>query len=58
MLEIKCPRCGKKSLWQDNPSRPFCSDKCRLLDLGRWADEEYRLAGERAPQQEDETPGF
>ena len=43
--EIKCPQCGKLVRWQDNPDRPFCSERCRLVDLGRWADESYRIAG-------------
>jgi len=52
-MEIKCPRCGQKCFWQENPSRPFCSEACRLTDLGRWANEEYSVAGERAPQSEE-----
>jgi uncharacterized protein len=32
--------------WEDNPSRPFCSKRCRLADLGAWAAERYRVAGE------------
>jgi endogenous inhibitor of DNA gyrase (YacG/DUF329 family) len=43
--EIKCPQCSKPVAWQDNPDRPFCSERCRLVDLGRWADESYRIAG-------------
>lgn len=43
--EINCPLCRKKTTWEDNPDRPFCSERCRLLDLGQWADEEYRIAG-------------
>jgi endogenous inhibitor of DNA gyrase (YacG/DUF329 family) len=43
--EIKCPECKKKTVWEDNPDRPFCSERCRLIDLGQWADEEYRIAG-------------
>jgi endogenous inhibitor of DNA gyrase (YacG/DUF329 family) len=43
--EIKCPQCKKPVLWQDNPDRPFCSERCRLVDLGRWADDSYRIAG-------------
>jgi len=35
-------------MWEGNPFRPFCSERCRLIDLGRWASEEYRLAGEKA----------
>jgi len=43
--EINCPQCHNKTSWQDNPQRPFCSERCRLLDLGQWADEAYRIAG-------------
>ena len=38
-----CPQCGKPSHWTDNPSRPFCSERCKLIDLGAWANEEYRV---------------
>lgn len=40
---IKCPTCQKVTRWQNNPHRPFCSNRCRLLDLGCWAEEEYRV---------------
>lgn len=40
---MKCPHCGKPTTWQDNPDRPFCSERCRLIDFGKWADEEYRV---------------
>ncbi|MEA3544453.1 MAG: DNA gyrase inhibitor YacG [Thermodesulfobacteriota bacterium] len=52
-LEIKCPHCGKKSFWNDNPTRPFCSERCRLIDLGCWASEEYSFDGGKAPQVDD-----
>jgi len=42
---IKCPQCRKPTAWQENPFRPFCSERCQLVDLGRWADEDYRIAG-------------
>jgi endogenous inhibitor of DNA gyrase (YacG/DUF329 family) len=48
LTEIKCPQCSELSPWQGNPHRPFCSERCRLIDLGQWADEEYRIPG--APQ--------
>ncbi len=41
IFRVPCPRCGNRTAWQDNPHRPFCSEKCRLVDLGRWATEEY-----------------
>jgi endogenous inhibitor of DNA gyrase (YacG/DUF329 family) len=45
--QIKCPQCRKEVTWQDNPHRPFCSERCRLIDLGQWADESYRIAGSK-----------
>lgn len=42
---LKCPQCRKMVAWEGNPDRPFCSERCRLLDLGQWADESYRVAG-------------
>jgi endogenous inhibitor of DNA gyrase (YacG/DUF329 family) len=47
-VKIRCPRCGADAVWEGNPDRPFCSEKCRLVDLGRWASEDYRIAGEKA----------
>ncbi|MDQ2855961.1 MAG: DNA gyrase inhibitor YacG [Acidobacteriota bacterium] len=44
---MKCPTCDKPVQWQDNPYRPFCSDRCRLIDLGAWVNEEYTVPGER-----------
>jgi len=49
---IICPTCKKESVWDDNPYRPFCSERCRLVDLGKWASEEYRIAGEKKVQSE------
>ena len=44
MKKIKCPQCGGPSLWdQKNASRPFCSERCKLIDLGAWASEEYQI---------------
>jgi hypothetical protein len=55
LLKIKCPRCGTVSNWQRNPDRPFCSPRCRLIDLGRWADETYRVPAENAPPENEEN---
>jgi endogenous inhibitor of DNA gyrase (YacG/DUF329 family) len=35
--------CGKPAQWKDNPDRPFCSERCRILDLGKWSGEQYRV---------------
>ncbi|PYS52686.1 MAG: DNA gyrase inhibitor YacG [Acidobacteria bacterium] len=40
---MRCPTCNKPAEWQDNPNRPFCSERCKLIDFGRWANEEYRV---------------
>ncbi|SHF49750.1 hypothetical protein SAMN02745148_02778 [Modicisalibacter ilicicola DSM 19980] len=53
-LEVACPECRKKVVWTtDNPYRPFCSKRCRLLDLGAWAEESHRIAGEPAMDEAD-----
>jgi len=44
---LKCPRCRKDAAWEGNPDRPFCSERCRLIDLAAWADGEYRVPGEK-----------
>ncbi|NOQ41038.1 MAG: DNA gyrase inhibitor YacG [Desulfuromusa sp.] len=54
-LVINCPHCGNKTFWNENPSRPFCSERCRSIDLGSWASEEYSFAGEKAPQAEQDS---
>jgi endogenous inhibitor of DNA gyrase (YacG/DUF329 family) len=45
--KIICPVCKKVSPWDGNAFRPFCSERCRLIDLGKWASEDYRIAGEK-----------
>jgi len=48
-----CPICRKETVWENNPYRPFCSERCRLIDLGKWAADEYRIPG----QKKDSTNG-
>jgi len=43
---VKCPQCGKETEFSGNPFRPFCSERCKLLDFGAWADEEFSLPAE------------
>ena len=46
-ITLNCPTCKKIVLWNDQfPFRPFCSDRCRLIDLGEWASENHRIAGD------------
>ena len=46
MPVVKCPNCGKSTEFSGNEFRPFCSERCKLLDFGAWADEEYALPSE------------
>lgn len=43
---VKCPTCGKTAEYSGNEFRPFCSERCRLIDFGAWADEEFALPAE------------
>ncbi len=56
---VTCPTCGKHVLWTtDNVWRPFCSERCKLIDLGAWATEKYRVpVTESNDQPEDAAPG-
>lgn len=43
---VACPTCNKSVRWDaTNPARPFCSERCKLIDLGAWADESHRIPG-------------
>jgi endogenous inhibitor of DNA gyrase (YacG/DUF329 family) len=54
--DICCPHCGKTGTWtKDNTARPFCSPRCKLIDLGAWANEERSIPGETPIPQDDES---
>ncbi|MDP1557625.1 MAG: DNA gyrase inhibitor YacG [Nitrosomonas sp.] len=41
---VTCPQCGEAVEWNtENRFRPFCSERCKLIDLGQWATESYRI---------------
>jgi uncharacterized protein len=46
---MKCPTCGKPADWHENAFRPFCSERCKLVDFGRWVNEEYRVPDQTPP---------
>jgi len=51
---VRCPACGTQALYStDNPARPFCSPRCRSVDLGAWASESYRVAADNPPEAHD-----
>lgn len=54
MLVVKCPTCGEVVKYENNEFRPFCSERCKLLDFGAWADEEYNLPAESSEMTEQD----
>jgi endogenous inhibitor of DNA gyrase (YacG/DUF329 family) len=46
-LRVKCPTCRKETAWENNPHRPFCSERCQLIDLGAWTEGRYRIPGDK-----------
>ncbi len=54
MTVVKCPLCGKETEYEGNEFRPFCSERCKLLDFGAWADEEYNLPTETSELSEED----
>ena len=48
-----CPRCGEASLWENNEFRPFCSERCKMIDLGAWATESYRVPVAESDESEE-----
>ncbi len=50
---VRCPQCGTKFQYDTSAFRPFCSERCRLVDLGHWLSESYSIAGKPDPN----TPG-
>ena len=52
---VKCPQCKTSLVWStSNAYRPFCSRRCKLLDLGEWANENHKIAGESDNHQEED----
>jgi endogenous inhibitor of DNA gyrase (YacG/DUF329 family) len=51
---VGCPRCGAPSVYApENKWRPFCSERCKMIDLGAWAAESYRVPAEEQDPPED-----
>ncbi len=52
---VECPTCGTKVEWSEASTyRPFCSERCKQIDLGAWAEEKYKIAGR--PPDEEQAP--
>ena len=53
-LSVRCPTCGDEVLMTTkSPERPFCSKRCKLIDLGEWASESYSIPTEDSPTASD-----
>nr|WP_198420463.1 DNA gyrase inhibitor YacG [Sulfurimicrobium lacus] len=52
---VHCPTCGEAAPYStSNPYRPFCSRRCKLIDLGQWANEEFRIPEAEKPLPDSE----
>jgi endogenous inhibitor of DNA gyrase (YacG/DUF329 family) len=60
-VEVPCPRCGRATAADEEkplPAHfPFCSERCRLIDLGKWFSEEFRIERDARPDEIEEAPG-
>ena len=50
---MRCPSCRKTTASDHNPWRPFCSERCQLIDLGQWLSEGYRISVDEDEADED-----
>jgi endogenous inhibitor of DNA gyrase (YacG/DUF329 family) len=60
MIQGRCPICSRRfqaPTLDDWPPFPFCSERCRLVDLGRWVDGKYAIPGATAPEIQDISSG-
>ncbi len=53
---VTCPTCQRKVVWSaDSPFRPFCSERCRLIDLGAWVSEQRGITGDESLPSDGES---
>lgn len=54
---VACPQCGMEVVWSpENPFRPFCCERCKMIDLGQWANENYRIPADEPPLNQEGDP--
>ena len=54
---VNCPICRVEVSWEENPHRPFCSERCRLIDLGAWSEGRYRIPGKKVDRSSKKANG-
>ncbi|MDO8651157.1 MAG: DNA gyrase inhibitor YacG [Undibacterium sp.] len=51
---VNCPTCSTKVVWSEaSPFRPFCSERCKQIDLGAWAEEKYTIPAVNLPEDQN-----
>jgi endogenous inhibitor of DNA gyrase (YacG/DUF329 family) len=51
VAKVDCPTCGTKVIWsEESKFRPFCSERCKQIDLGAWAEEKYVIPSSTPPE--------
>ncbi len=51
-MKVKCPTCSKDVVWtEEAKDRPFCSERCKLIDLGAWADGSHAIPGKSVEEE-------
>ena len=56
-VRVRCPTCKREIAWSDEfPHRPFCSDRCRLIDLGAWLTEQHKIPDEAGTAEDQLHP--
>jgi endogenous inhibitor of DNA gyrase (YacG/DUF329 family) len=53
---VKCPTCRRQVDWSQSEFRPFCSERCKLIDLGAWLSEKHAIAGDHLDAGDDPVP--
>jgi endogenous inhibitor of DNA gyrase (YacG/DUF329 family) len=57
--KVRCPHCGGESLYApENRYRPFCSERCRAIDLGAWSTEQFRVEAHPEPDDDLDEPSL
>ena len=58
-IQVNCPHCDTKVLWvEESLYRPFCSERCKLIDLGEWAQENHKISSNLLENPEDFPEGL
>jgi endogenous inhibitor of DNA gyrase (YacG/DUF329 family) len=54
-LKVKCPHCKKEFEYYSSDFRPFCTERCKMVDLGHWLEESYTVPAQNLTQEEQDN---